>query len=175
MKQPSTLSGAGAVSRAAKPCWCSEQRALCRRLGADETIDYSSEKLRDRVNELTGRRGGDIVYDPVGGAFTEAALRVTAWRGRLLVIGFASGDIPKIPVNLALLKERSIIGVYWGESVRHDPESHLRDVKQLVGWFAAGKVNPVVSERVPLSGAADAMTRLANRQVKGKIVILPEA
>lgn len=152
-----------------------DKLALCKRLGADETIDYVSGNLRDRINELTGRRGVDIVFDPVGGPYTETALRATAWGGRLLVVGFAAGDIPKIPVNLALLKERSIVGVYWGESVKHDPEGHARNVKQLVDWLAAGKVKPVISERVPLSEAADAMKRMINRQVKGKVVILPEA
>ncbi len=117
----------------------------------------------------------DIVFDPVGGSHTETALRATAWGGRLLVIGFAAGDIPKIPINLALLKERSIIGVYWGESIKHDPEGHARNVKQLVEWLVAGKVKPVISERVPLSEAAAAMKRMFNRQVKGKIVVLPEA
>jgi NADPH2:quinone reductase len=152
-----------------------DKLALCKQLGADETIEYVSENLRDRINELTGRRGVDIVFDPVGGAYTETALRATAWGGRLLVIGFAAGDIPKIPINLALLKERSIVGVYWGESVKHDPEGHARNVKQLVEWLAAGKVNPVISERVPLSEAAAAMKRMITRQVKGKIVVLPEA
>jgi NADPH2:quinone reductase len=152
-----------------------DKLALCKQLGADETIDYVSENLRDRINELTGRRGVDIVFDPVGGPYTETALRATAWGGRLLVVGFAAGDIPKIPINLALLKERSIVGVYWGESVNHDPEGHLRNVKQLVEWLAAGKVKPVISERVPLSEAAAAMKRMINRQVKGKVVILPEA
>ena len=152
-----------------------DKLALCKQLGADETIDYVSGNLRDRINELTGRRGVDIVFDPVGGPYTETALRATAWGGRLLVVGFAAGDIPKIPVNLALLKERSIVGVYWGESVKHDPEGHLRNVKQLVEWLAAAKVKPVISERVPLSEAADAMKRMINRQVKGKVVILPEA
>ena len=152
-----------------------DKLALCKERGADEAINYVSENLRGRINELTGQSGVDIVFDPVGGSYTETALRAMAWGGRLLVIGFAAGDIPKIPINLALLKERSIIGVYWGESIKHDPEGHARNVKQLVEWLAAGKVNPVISERVPLSEAADAMKRMFNRQVKGKIVVLPEA
>ena len=152
-----------------------DKLALCKQLGADETINYVSENLRDRINELTGRRGVDIVFDPVGGSYTETALRATAWGGRLLVVGFAAGDIPKIPINLALLKERSIVGTYLAESVNHDPEGHLRNVKQLVEWLAAGKVKPVISERVPLSEAVAAMKRMINRQVKGKVVILPEA
>ncbi len=152
-----------------------EKLALCRKMGADETIDYSSGDLRDRVKERTGGKGVDVVFDPVGGPYTESALRATAWGGRLLVVGFAAGEIPKIPVNLALLKERSIVGVYWGDSVKHDPAGHLRNTRQLMDWFAAGKVRPSVSERVPLGEAAGAMQRLFRRQVKGKVVILPEA
>jgi NADPH2:quinone reductase len=152
-----------------------DKLALCKERGADEAINYVSENLRGRINELTGQSGVDIVFDPVGGPYTETSLRATAWGGRLLVIGFAAGDIPKIPINLVLLKERSIVGVYWGESIKHDPEGHARNVKRLVEWLAAGKVNPVISERVPLSEAAAAMKRMFNRQVKGKIVILPEA
>ena len=152
-----------------------DKLALCKERGADGAINYVSENLRGRINELTGQSGVDVVFDPVGGSYTETALRAMAWGGRLLVIGFAAGDIPKIPINLALLKERSIVGVYWGESIKHDPEGHARNVKQLVEWLAAGKVNPVISERVPLSEAAAAMKRMFNRQVKGKIVVLPEA
>jgi len=152
-----------------------EKLALCRKVGADETIDYVSGNLRDRVKELTGGKGVDVVYDPVGGPYTESAFRVTAWGGRLLVIGFAAGEIPKIPINLALLKERSIVGAYYGESVKHDPEGHLRNVKQLLEWYAAGKVKPSISEQVPLGKAAAAMKRMINRQVKGKVVVLPEA
>ena len=152
-----------------------EKLALCRRVGADETINYVSGNLRERVKELTGGNGVDVVYDPVGAPYTESALRSSAWGGRLLVIGFAAGEIPKIPLNLALLKERSIVGVYWGESVKHDPEGHRRNVRQLMEWFAAGKVKPSISERLPLGEAAAAMQRLIDRQVKGKVVILPEA
>ncbi len=152
-----------------------EKLALCRERGADATIDYAAENLRDRVRELTGGEGADVVYDPVGGSCTEAALRATAWGGRLLVIGFASGDIPKIPANLALLKERAVVGVYWGESVKRDPEGHRRNVRQLLEWFGDCKVKPAISGRVPLEEAPAAMKRLVQRQVKGKIVILPEA
>jgi len=148
--------------------------ALCKQLGADETINYETENLRERINHLTGAHGVDVVYDPVGGHYTELALRATTWGGRLLVIGFASGEIPKIPINLALLKERSIVGVYWGDSVKHNPQGHLRNMQQLLEWFANGKISPVISDRVPLSGAAGAMMRMANRQIMGKVVVLPE-
>jgi len=146
---------------------------LCKKVGADETVNYSTENLKDRINELTGGKGADVVYDPVGGPYTEPAMRALAWRGRLLVIGFAAGEIPKIPLNLALLKERSIVGVYWGDSVKHDPAGHLANMHQLHEWFAAGAIRPVVSEHFPLTAAKDAIARIANRQVKGKIVVLP--
>jgi NADPH2:quinone reductase len=148
---------------------------LCRKVGADETINYSTENLKDRINELTGGKGADVVYDPVGGPYTEPAVRALAWRGRLLIIGFAAGEIPKIPLNLALLKERSLIGVYWGDSTKHDPAGHMANLKQLNEWFAAGVIRPVVSERFPLSAAKDAIAKIANRQVKGKIVVVPNA
>lgn len=148
---------------------------LCRRLGADATVNYATEDLRTRTLELSGGKGVDVVYDPVGGSHTEAALRATAWRGRLLVVGFAAGDIPKIPLNLALLKERALLGVYWGDSVRHDPAGHARNMRQLVAWFAAGRIRPAVTEQLPLAQAPDAMRRLLARQVKGKVAILPES
>jgi NADPH:quinone reductase len=147
---------------------------LCKRLGADDLINYASENLRERINVLTGGKGVDVVYDPVGGPYTEPAMRSLAWHGRLLVVGFAAGEIPKIPLNLALLKERVIVGVYWGDSVKHDPKGHRRNVGQLLTWFNEGKVKPFISERVPLAGATAAMARLAQRLVKGKVVVLPE-
>lgn len=148
---------------------------LCKQLGADETINYSTQDLRQRLRELTGDKGVDVVYDPVGGRYTEPAFRAAAWGGRLLVVGFAAGEIPKIPLNLALLKERSIIGVYWGDWTRHDPAGHVRNVKQLARWFAEGRIKPVISERVSLRDAPAAMARLTERKVKGKVVVLPEA
>jgi NADPH:quinone reductase len=150
-----------------------EKLALCRKLGADETVDYEKADLRQRVLDLTGGKGADVVYDPVGGAHTEAALRATAWRGRLLVIGFASGVIPSIKLNLALLKERSLIGVYWGDWTQRDPPGQRRNVEQLAGWFSEGKIKPVVSERVSLEEAPAAMQRLLLRKVKGKVVVVP--
>ncbi|MBK8120452.1 MAG: NADPH:quinone oxidoreductase family protein [Sulfuritalea sp.] len=150
-----------------------DKLALCRKVGADETLNYSTENLKDRINELTAGKGADVVYDAVGGPHTEPALRALAWRGRLLVVGFAAGGIPKIPLNLTLLKERSIVGVYWGEAMKHDPAGHLGNLQQLHQWFAAGTIRPVVSERFPLAAARDAVASIANRQVKGKIVVLP--
>ena len=150
-----------------------EKLAFCRKLGADETIDYSSADLRKRILELTAGKGADVVYDPVGGDYTEAALRATAWRGRLLVIGFAAGPIPKIAINHLLLKERSLIGVYWGDWTTKDPEGQRRNVARLSAWFVEGKIKPAISERVGLDGAAAAMQRLARRGVMGKVVVVP--
>jgi NADPH2:quinone reductase len=149
-----------------------DKLAVCRQVGADETINYSTENLKDRINELTGGKGADQVYDPVGGAYTEQALRATAWRGKLLVIGFAAGEIPRIPLNLALLRERQILGVYWGDSTKHDPEGHQANLRQLEAWFVEGKIKPLVSERFPLERAREAIELIANRGVKGKIVVV---
>jgi len=152
-----------------------EKLAFCKELGADETIDYQSADLRQRILDLTGGKGADVVYDPVGGAHTEAALRATAWRGRLLVIGFASGVIPQVKLNLALLRERSLIGVYWGDWVQRDPAGQRRNAEQLAAWFAQGRIKPAVSERVALADAPAAMARLLERKVKGKVVVVPGA
>src|SRR5437763_3255724 len=152
-----------------------EKLAFCKELGADETIDYEKSDLRKRILELTAGKGADVVYDPVGGAHTEAALRATAWRGRLLVIGFASGAIPQLKLNLALLKERSLVGVYWGDWTQRDPAGQRRNVEQLAAWFAEGKIKPAVMERVSLEEAPAAMQRLLQRKVKGKVVVLPGA
>lgn len=152
-----------------------DKLALCRRLGADATINYSTEKLRERINELTDKRGVDVVYDPVGGPYTDPAMRSLAWGGRLLVVGFAAGEIPSIAINHLLLKERSLVGVYWGDSVKHNPKQHLGNLRQLVEWFKSGQVKPVISERVPLAQTATAMAHLMQRKVMGKVVILPEA
>jgi len=152
-----------------------EKLAFCRKLGAEQTINYEETNLRQGILDLTGGRGADVIYDPVGGGYTEAALRATAWGGRLLVIGFTSGAIPQVKLNLALLKERSVIGVYWGDWAQQDPDGQLRNVEQLGAWFAQGKIKPVVSERVSLADVPAAMMRLLQRKVKGKIVVVPVA
>jgi NADPH2:quinone reductase len=148
-----------------------DKLAVCREHGADETINYSRDDLRERIKALTAGRGVDIVYDPVGGAYTEPALRSLAWRGRLLVVGFAAGEIPKIPLNLTLLKGCSIVGVFWGEFTRREPERFAESMRQLGRWFADGRLKPHVSHTFPLEQAADALTLMANRQVKGKVVL----
>jgi NADPH2:quinone reductase len=148
-----------------------DKLALCRARGADETIDYSTTDLREGIKAATGGKGVDLIYDPVGGAFTEAALRSSNWRARLLVIGFAGGEIPKIPLNLPLLMERSIVGVYWGEWGRRTPAEFAAAVKELGDWFEQGKIHPHVSAQYSLEHAADALAAMAARQVMGKVVI----
>ena len=148
-----------------------DKLAVCRAHGADDTINYATEDLRERIKALTGGNGADLVYDPVGGPYTEPALRAIAWRGRLLVVGFAAGEIPKIPLNLTLLKGCSIVGVFWGEFTRREPQRFAEAMLRLGRWYAEGKLKPHVSETFPLERAADALTRMANRQVKGKIVL----
>ena len=152
-----------------------EKLAVCRDHGADETIDYSSEDLRERIKALTGGKGVDLIYDPVGGAYTEAALRSSAWRARLLVVGFAAGEIPKIPLNLPLLMERSVVGVYWGEWSKRAPQEFAAAVKQLGAWFAERKLRPHISARYPLAEAARALRDMAERRVMGKVVLLTDA
>jgi NADPH2:quinone reductase len=149
-----------------------DKLAVCRAHGADETINYATEDLRERIKQLTAGKGVDVVYDPVGGPYTEPALRSLAWRGRLLVVGFAAGEIPKIPLNLTLLKGCSIVGVFWGDFARREPERFANAMNQLGRWFVEGRLKPHVSETFPLERASDALTMMANRQVKGKVVII---
>jgi NADPH:quinone reductase len=148
-----------------------DKLAVCREHGADDTINYASDDLRDHVKALTNGGGVDVVYDPVGGAYTEPSLRSLAWRGRLLVVGFAAGEIPKIPLNLTLLKGCSIVGVFWAEFTRREPQRFAESMQQLGRWYADGKLKPHVSQTYPLERAADALTAMANRQVKGKVVL----
>ncbi len=147
--------------------------ALCKSLGADHLVNYSHDDWREQVNAIVGKKGVDVVYDAVGGPYAEPALRSLGWRGRYLVVGFAAGDIPKIPLNLALLKERQILGVYWGDSVAANPKGHLANMRELGEWFAAGKIAPSITESIGLDGAKDALKRMATRQAMGKIVVKP--
>ena len=146
---------------------------LCRAHGADETLDYSSEDLRARLDAIAGKRGIDVVFDAVGGPHTEPAFRATGWHGRLLVIGFAAGEIPRLPLNLALLRERSIVGVYWGDWTRHDPAGHARNMADLAGWLRDGTVKPAITERIGLAEVPAALARMAKRELLGKVVVLP--
>lgn len=155
-------------------CASSEEKlALCRAHGADETVNYTTDDLREAIRGLTGGAGADIVYDAVGGPYAEAALRASAWRARYLVVGFAAGEIPRIPLNLALLMERSIVGVYWGEWTRRAPAELSAAVEELGRWHAEGKLRPHVSGRYPLARAAEAIAALAGRRALGKIVVVP--
>jgi NAD(P)-dependent dehydrogenase (short-subunit alcohol dehydrogenase family) len=142
-----------------------DKLAVCRSHGADSTINYATEDLRERIKVLTDGRGVDVIYDPVGGPYSEPAFRSIAWRGRHLVVGFAAGDIPKLPLNLALLKGASVVGVFWATSRDASPRASP-SVKQLTKWYAAGLLKPHVSETFPLEKAAEALKRMAARQVK---------
>ena len=146
---------------------------VCRARGADEVINYDREDLKERVRALTEGRGADVVYDPVGGAYTTAASRSVAWNGRYLVIGFAAGEIPHIPLNLPLLKGYSIVGVYWGAFAQREPRANAANMKQLMEWIATGKLAPLISARYPLEQAVDALFAMMRREVAGKIVIVP--
>ena len=148
-----------------------DKLAVCREHGADAGINYASEDLRERIKVLTDGRGVDVVYDAVGGAYTEPAFRSIAWRGRLLVVGFAAGEIPKLPLNLALLKGASIVGVFWGDFARREPRQFAESVRQLAAWYGEGRLRPHVSQTMPLAKAADALKLMAARQVKGKLVL----
>ena len=159
--------GARVIACASSP----EKLAVCREHGADEGIDYAKEDLRERIKALTAGKGVDVVYDAVGGPYTEPAFRSIAWRGRLLVVGFAAGDIPKIPLNLALLKGAAIVGVFWGDFTKREPKAFAESVQQLGRWYAEGKLRPHVSQTYPLAKAVDALKAMAARQVKGKVVL----
>ena len=148
-----------------------DKLAVCRGHGADEGINYASEDLRERIKALTAGRGIDVVYDAVGGAYTEPAFRSLAWRGRLLVVGFAAGDIPKLPLNLPLLKGASVVGVFWGDFARREPKAFAASMQQLGRWYAEGRLKPHVSQTLPLVQAAAAIKLLASRQAKGKVVV----
>lgn len=148
-----------------------EKLAVCRKFGADETLNYANEDLKTRVRELTGGAGADVVYDPVGGAFAEPAIRATAWEGRYLVIGFASGEIPRIPLNLALLRGCSIVGVFWGSFVGRFPDQHRVNQQQLADWWRAGQLKQHTSAYFDLAHGADALRELAERRATGKVVV----
>lgn len=163
------LLGARVVAAASSPA----KLEVCRSLGADHVVDYAREDLRRRVNEITGGRGVDVVYDPVGGAYSEAALRSTAWAGRHLVIGFATGEIPRLPTNIALLKERSILGAYWGDWSQRDRAASAAQLQRIADWITSGKLRPVVTRRLRLEEVPQAMEDLLQRRAHGKLVVFP--
>jgi NADPH2:quinone reductase len=148
-----------------------EKLAVCRERGATETICYGDTRLRDAVKALTGGRGADVIYDPVGGDLFDESMRSIAWKGRLLVVGFASGRIPELPVNLALLKGCSVVGVHWGVFVEREPAVFAANMRTLYEWVANGELRPLVSETYPLARALDALRRVQRREAVGKIVL----
>jgi NADPH2:quinone reductase len=149
-----------------------EKLAVCRQHGADDAINYSNEDLKDRIKALTNGNGVDVILDPVGGAYSEPALRGMAWNGRFLVIGFTAGDIPRIPLNLTLLKGCSIVGVFWGSFAARDPKHNQENLRQLLTWLQEGKLRPRISARYPLERAADALNDIMQRKVTGKAVLV---
>ena len=149
-----------------------EKCALCKSIGADETINYQTENLRERLKALTNGGGPDVIYDPVGGDFAEPAFRSIAWRGRYLVVGFASGPIPALPFNLALLKGASIVGVFWGDFSRREPKANAAMMAELAQWYAQGKVKPVIDATMPMADLKAAYAHMGSRGVKGKLVMV---
>ncbi len=151
-----------------------DKLAVCKEHGADEVINYTTEDLRERLKAITKGNGVDVVYDPVGGPYSEMALRSTAWEGRYLVVGFAAGDIPRIPLNLPLLKGCSVVGVFWGVFASREPKRNEQNLQELLTWFQQGKIKPLVSATYPLKDAAHALNDMMQRKVKGKVVLLTE-
>ncbi len=149
-----------------------EKCALCKTLGADATINTSTDNLREVLKALTGGKGPDVVYDPVGGDLAEPVFRSIAWRGRYMVVGFAGGAIPALPWNLALLKGASIMGVFWGDFVKREPLAHAMGMQQLLQWYAQGLVRPVIDQRMPMSEIRAAYQRMGSRQVMGKLLLV---
>jgi NADPH2:quinone reductase len=148
-----------------------EKCELCRSIGADETINYATANIRDELKRMTGAKGPDVVYDPVGGDLAEPVFRSIAWRGRYLVVGFAQGTIPALPLNLALLKGASIVGVFWGEFARREPKAHAQALMELARWYAEGKVKPVIDRRLPMRDLRAAYELMGSRTVRGKVVM----
>ncbi len=153
-----------------------EKCDLCKSIGADETINYSQHALpnafRDAVKAATGGKGPDVIYDPVGGDFAEPAFRSIAWRGRYLVVGFASGPIPSLPLNLALLKGASLVGVFWGDFAKREPKANAAMMGELAQWYGQGKIKPVIDRTMPMSELKAAYERMGSRAVMGKLVMI---
>lgn len=161
--------GARVIACASSP----EKLEFTRKHGADDGIDYSREDLKERLRALTGGKGADVVLDPVGGALAEASVRATAWEGRYLVVGFAAGEIPKLPLNHVLLRGCSVVGVAWGAMVKRDPAHGTALTKKLIGWLHEGRISAHVDKVFPLAEAKDALNAIARREVKGKLILKP--
>lgn len=150
-----------------------EKLAAAHRAGADDLINYSALDLRESVKTITAGKGADVIFDPVGGAYTEAALRAIAWRGRLLVVGFANGEIPRIPANLLLIKGAAAVGVFWGDFAKREPAANRMLMSSLFGWLAQGRVQPQVAATFPLEQTAEAIATVMQRRAVGKLVVKP--
>ena len=154
-------------------CASSEDKLeFCRELGADETINYADTDLKTALKEMTDGKGVDVVYDPVGGDLAELALRATAWNGRFLVIGFASGSIPKLPLNLVLLKGCQVVGVFWGDHTEREPHKHRANMETLLEWCRDEKIKPHIYKTYRMAETVDALDDLAKRRVMGKAIVL---
>jgi NADPH2:quinone reductase len=151
-----------------------EKCARCLSIGADAVINYATEDLREALKRLTDGKGPDVIYDPVGGALAEPAFRSIAWRGRYLVVGFASGPIPALPFNLALLKGASIVGVFWGDFAKREPHHNARMMTELAQWYAQGKIKPVIDQTMPMSALKAAYAHMGSRGVIGKLVMVQD-
>ena len=148
-----------------------EKLALCREYGAAETVNYAQEDLRDGLRRVLGKAKPDVIYDPVGGDLSEQAFRSIGWNGRHLVVGFAAGGIPEIPLNLPLVKGAALVGVFWGTFTQREPAVHRRNMAELIGWVEAGRIRPHVSERFPLDRAPHALRWIMDRKAMGKVII----
>jgi NADPH2:quinone reductase len=166
--QVAKSAGARVIAAASTP----EKCALCTAIGADATINYTTENLRDAIKTLTSGKGPDVIYDPVGGDIAEPAFRSIAWRGRYLVVGFASGPIPALPFNLALLKGASIVGVFWGDFAKREPKNNAHMMTELAQWYGLGKIKPVIDRTMPMADLKAAYAHLGSRAVMGKLVMV---
>lgn len=146
--------------------------ALCASIGADATINYTSSNLRETIKTLTAGKGPDVIYDPVGGDYSEQAFRSIGWRGRYLVVGFAAGPIPSLPLNLALLKGASIVGVFWGDFAKREPKANAAMMAELAQWYGQGKIKPVIDRTMPMAELKAAFAHMGSRGVKGKLVMV---
>ena len=149
-----------------------EKCALCQSIGADATINYSKDNLREALKALTDSKGPDVIYDPVGGDLAEPAFRSIAWRGRYLVVGFAAGPIPSLPLNLPLLKGASLVGVFWGDFAKREPKANGAMMMALAQWYAQGKIKPMIDLTMPMAELKAAYAHMGSRSVKGKLVLV---
>jgi NADPH2:quinone reductase len=161
------LLGARVIAAASSP----QKLDICREHGADELLNYALTDLKEGLRSLTGGNGVDVVYDCVGGPYAEPAIRALAWQGRFLVVGFAAGEIPKIPLNLLMLRGAEAAGVFWGEAVKRDPAGHRRNIGEVLDWVAAGKLKPRIHATYPLAETAEAIRVLDHREAVGKVVL----